>query len=171
MWLHGTNETIKALKDFYTDYYREMFNEYCAELEFTTILTYYSGSCALVIDIHSTQNASAETDICIMVDCTENEMKDLSQDALHRFFSNRIMEKYKGLLELNKALCSRPIHRKIIIKNTNFNEHVLNIKLEKELLQIELNYNKIAEISRMDLDLVNSIEALGRHFDKENKRE
>lgn len=166
MWLHGTNETIKTLNDFYMDYYKEIFNSYLVELDFTTILTYYSGSCALVVDIHSSKEAAAETDMCIMLECNESDIKDLDETAMHNLFTNKIIQKYKGLLELNKVLCSRPIGRRIIIKNTNFNESILSFKVEKEVMQIELNYNKMIELNKSDRDLLNAIDALSIHFDK-----
>jgi hypothetical protein len=165
MWLQGTNEIIRTLNDFYINNYKEALYKYQVELEFTTILTYYSGSCALVININSIPEANVRINMCIMLECSEKDLKDLNKDTLHSFFIGKIMKQYAGLFELNKVLCGKRINRKMIIKNTNFNEGILNIKLDMEVVQIELSYNKIAEINKMDKDLFNAIQGLSQHLE------
>jgi hypothetical protein len=164
MWLQGTNDIIKALKEFYTENYKVIFNNYKVDLDFATILTYYSGNCALVIDINSIPEATTVTNMCIMLECTESDIKDLSEEALHRLFQSKILNKYKGILELNLLLSNKRNNRKIIIKNTNYNEAVFNLKLEKDVIQIELNYSRINEINNIDKDLYNVIDGLNEHL-------
>ncbi|MDF2840737.1 MAG: hypothetical protein K0Q99_1509 [Clostridia bacterium] len=166
MGLQGTNDVINLLNDFYLEHYKEALFKYKVVLEFATILTYYSGSCALVLNILSIPEANTCTNMCIMMECNEKDLQNLNEEALYSFFDEKIIKQHAGLLELNRVLCSKRIHRKVIIKNTNVNEGILNIKLDKEVIQIELNYNKIVGINDADKDLLMSIEALTEHLSK-----
>jgi hypothetical protein len=162
MWLPSTNEVIETFKEFYIKNYKEILNKYKAELEFATILSYYSGSFAFVIDIHSTSDSTTRTDMCIMLECNENDFIELKEETLHNFFRCKILEKYKGLLELNLVLCNKNINRKVIITHNNFNEAIFNIRVERETLRIELNYRKIEELNNSDKDFLNVIDGLSQ---------
>jgi hypothetical protein len=160
MWLPSTNEVIETFKEFYNKNYKAVLNTYKAELEFATILSYYSGSFAFVIDIHSTPDSTARTDMCIMLECDENDFTDLKEENLHNFFRYKILEKYKELLELNMILCNKNINRKVIITHNNFNEAIFNIRVERETLRIELNYKKIEELNNSDKDFLNVVDGI-----------
>lgn len=164
MWLQGTNEVIKALNDFYIQNYKEAYSKYLLELEFATILTYYSGNCSLVINMNSTPVAVTRSNMCIMLECREEDLMHLDDAAMHSFFTEKISKQYAGIFELNRVLCSKRFNRKLIIKNTNFNEGLLNIKLDKDVIQLELNYNKIIDLNEEDHDLLEAIEGLSQHL-------
>lgn len=164
MLLQGTNEVVKALNDFYIQNYKEAYSKYLLELEFTTILTYYSGNCSLVINMNSTAVAATHSNMCIMLECREEDLLHLDDAAMHSFFIEKISKQYAGLFELNRVLCSKRLNRKLIIKNTNFNEGLLNIKLDKDVLQLELNYRKIIELNKEEQDLLEAIEGLSQHL-------
>lgn len=164
MELMNTTHILETMKSFYQENYRQAFNEYLAELDFTTILSYYSGNCALIVEIRPTLEAQTQTNICIMIECREDQLNRLDDEVLERILGQQILDKHRYLFQLNKVLCCKKINKAVIIKNTSFNEPVLSIKLDKETIYLDLNYKKLHELHTEDYDLIHLLEGIGENI-------
>lgn len=165
MWMLDTTEILKKMKCLYEKNYKAVINEYLVDLTFETILTYYSGSCAVIVEVKSLQEAYANTDFCLMLECSESELQKLDDHTMDLIITKRILEKHKAIFELNKVLCSKKISRKIIIKNTSFNEPVISIKLDGDAIYLDLNYSKLEHQKSDNQDMYFILKCLCGNFE------
>ena len=159
----NTDEVLKRLTSCYKENFKARFNEYLLDLEFTTVLVYYSGICAIVAEFISLPHVPVRTRMCIMIDYDRNDLCELKDEVLERIIAKEILEKYEGFFYINRELCSRYFGRRICIKNASFKEPVLSIKLEKEEMILELNGQIIRSLGRGDKDFLGLVASLNRY--------
>lgn len=165
MHIACTEEVLRKLTDHYNQHYRYLFNEYGVDLEFKTILIYYSGICGVVVECSSLHGMNVNTCMCLVIDFNQNALFEMEEWALDKLLRDEILCKYQRVLSIHKELCNRHFTRKIVLKNSNFKESVLNIKMTIDEIILELNNNFVGIIKEDDQDLYQILSGLGKYLE------
>src|SRR4051812_48285091 len=92
----NTDELLKKLTSCYIEHFKPQFNAYLLDLEFTTVLVYYSGICAIVAEFISLPDIAVKTKMCIMIDYDKDDLYELNDDVLKHIIEEEILKKYEG---------------------------------------------------------------------------
>ncbi|MFZ5353223.1 MAG: hypothetical protein ACOZCL_10950 [Bacillota bacterium] len=160
----STDQILNEFTKIYKESYKSVFEEYGVELEFTTVLTYYSGMCSVVVKISSLPGLSTAVEMCLMIDHEYEELCKLDKSTIARIIKDKILSRHTRLLMTCREVGSMHYKRKVIIKNINYKDSLISLKAEKDLLIVELNDTLIADINRSSNDFINTLISISNNY-------
>ena len=152
----STDDILNKMNEIYNKKYKQMFNDYLLDLEFKTILSYYTGSGSIVFELQSLAGLP-KTEVFLMVDYDNENIFTMQDEIYEKIIFDDIYKKYEPIYKLNKELCSRSFNKKIVIKNTNIKEETFALKTYKDSILIEINGKKLLNFNEEVIDCFNVV--------------
>ncbi len=139
----NTDLALERVTRLYEEEYKPLLEIYNIGLLFETLLEYFTGSCSLVVEMRTLDSEKGRVEMIYMVDCHRNDFLG-DDEELRSFFMKRVYKPYEHFFKLAHLIADCKLSRKVFIKDTVATDSIVSIKANQELINLDINSNKLS---------------------------